>query len=135
MGDVVSRKKLFINYSGGNYQLKRVKSGSVTHEGSTDVVLAMGVQGGAGFRDKEGGGEISLEVYRETGNPEVNWRRLRTSREVFSLVTQDEDGMREQYRSCRVAGIPDSKFGDDGEIMDTVKIKFLQSSQLNATTP
>ncbi len=130
MGDIVSRKKIFIDYSAGNYQLKRVKSGSLTYESTVDVVVAVGVTGGAGFRKKEGGGELSLDIYRETGTPEVNWRRLFNSNEVFAMTFQDEGGIREQIRSCRVAQTPDSKFDDAGEVMDTVKIKFLQSGQV-----
>ena len=130
MGDIVSRKKIFIDYSSGNYQLKRVKSGSLTYESTVDVVIAVGVSGGAGFRKKEGGGELSLDIYRETGTPEVNWRKLFNSNEIFAMTFQDENGLREQIRSCRVAQIPDSKFDDGGEVMDTVKIKFLQSGQV-----
>lgn len=130
MGDIVSRKKIFIDYSAGNYQLKRVKSGSLTYESTVDVVIAVGVSGGAGFRKKEGGGELSLDIYRETGTPEVNWRKLFNANEVFAMTFQDENGIREQIRGCRVAQVPDSKFDDGGEVMDTVKIKFLQSGQV-----
>lgn len=130
MGEIVSRKKVFIDYSGGTYQLKRVKSSSITHSGTREVIAAMGVKGGAGTRKKEGGGEITLEVYRETGQPEVDYRALFDSDEFFTMVTQDEGGMREQHRSCQVAAIPDGKGDDAGDVMDTVKITFLQSSRL-----
>lgn len=130
MGDIVSHKSINIDYSGGNFQLKRVKSGSVSYDSTTEVVVALGVSGGAGFRDKEGGGKINLEVYRETGNPEVDYRKLFVTKEVFAMTFQDLNGAREQCRSCRVGKIPDGKFDENGDIMDTVEIVFLQSSRL-----
>lgn len=130
MGDIASHKKINIDYSGGNYQLKRVKSFNVAYDSTTEVVVAMGVPGGAGFRDKEGGGKLTLDVYRETGNPEVDYRRLFVTKEVFAMTTQDLNGMREQYRSCRVEKIPDHKSDDGGDIMDSVSIVFLQSARL-----
>lgn len=131
MSEIVSRSKLSIDYSGGSYQLKRCKSIDVSYEEDSEVVMAVGVKGGAGFRDKEGGGELTLEIYREV-RPEVNYRALRDSRETFAMTLQDEDGVREQFRSCRVAGKPGRKIDESGNVMDTVKIKFLQSS-INAT--
>lgn len=128
MSEFISRSKIYIDYSRGNYQLKAVKSFGSKHDGDTEGVLAIGVRGGAGFRDKEGAGSIDLDVYREK-TPEVDYRGLHDRKEIFSITVQDEDGVREQYRSCRVAAVPERKISEQGETMDTVKIIFLQSSK------
>lgn len=135
MGDIVSQSKFFIDFSNGdgssagNLQLTRVKSADVTDERETEVVKAIGVRGGAGFRRQEGGGELSLEVYRETLNPEVRWRRLMNDETIFTFTMQDEDGIREAFYGCTVSNV--ARKGDDsGSHMDTVKLKFLRSREL-----
>lgn len=131
MGDNSSNAKIYIDSKTvGNFQLFKVKSFDVEDESDLEVVTAVGVDGGAGFREKQGGGGISLEVYRETGTPEVNWRRLKTLKEKFSITIADEDnGIREQYQQVRVAKV--SRKGDDGgSNMDTVQLKFLRRKDL-----
>jgi hypothetical protein len=131
MGDTSSKAKIFIDSrTAGNFQLFRVKSFDVEADEDLEVVKAVGVDGGAGFRDTTGGGGITLEVYRETGDPEVNWRILRKLKEKFSITIADEDnGIREQYQACRVAKV--TRKGDDsGSNMDTVSIKWLRRVDL-----
>lgn len=131
MGDTSSKAKLFIDSKlAGNFQLYRVKSFDVDDDQDLEVVKAVGVDGGAGFRDTTGGGSMTLEVYRETGDPEVNWRILRKLKEKFAITIADEDnGLREQYQVCRVAKV--TRKGDDsGSNMDTVSIKFLRRTDL-----
>jgi len=124
MGDFVSQARININYSGGNFQLRRVKSYDVNQQQDLEVLKAVGVEEGAGFRDSTGGYEITFEVYRETLNPEVNWRKLRKTKERFSLTFQDVGGTREQYQGVRVANV--ARKGDDsGSHMDTVKLLAL----------
>lgn len=131
MGDTSSNAKIYIDSpSTGNFQLFRVKSFDITDDSDLEVVTAVGVTGGAGFREKQGGGSISLEVMREQGAPEVNWRRLKAIKEKFSITIADEEnGIREQYQQVRVAKV-DRKGDDQGENMDTVSLKFLRRTDL-----
>lgn len=135
MGEVVSQCKFFADFGataaasgilasgGGSRALTKVKSADVKDDRDVEVVMAVGVEQGAGFRDKQGGGEISLQVYRETGIPETNWRKLKTDRKVFVFTIADEGkGLRESFR-VRVAKI-DSKDDEAGVHEDTVTLKF-----------
>ena len=125
-GEVISQTKFFIDSpSQGNKQLVRVKSADVTDDQDVEVVKAVGVEGGAGFRHQTGGGTISLDVYRETVAPEVAWRTLQRTRETFTFTIQDTDGLRESYQSCRVANVA-RKSDESGSHMDTVKLVFLR---------
>jgi hypothetical protein len=130
MGDIVSKAKLYIDYSGGNFQLKRADSCDVSFEADTSVVVAVGVTGGAGFRDQEGGGEIQLEVFPEKSAPEVDYFKLFRTKEVFRFVIQEDGGQRFQARSCRVKKPPGRKYSSKGDVMITVAIAFLQFGQL-----
>lgn len=133
MGEPQSKARIYIDFSGGNFQLHRVKSADVAFDAKLDVVLAIGVEGGAGYREQTGGGELTFEVYREDV-PEVSYRKLYSSKERFGITFQDgmagQVGVREQYRSCRVESPPGRKIDEQGNMMDTVKIKFLQSGEL-----
>ena len=126
MGDVVSKAKFYIDFSGGNFQLKRADSGDISFEHSLTIVTAIGVDGGAGYREQTGGGEIQLEVFPETGSPEVDYLRLFFSKEFFRFVIQEQDGQRFQARNCRVEKPPGRKYNSKGDVMITVTIKFLQ---------
>lgn len=128
MGEIISKVKIFIDYSGGSIQLKRIKTGDESNEEDLEVVRAIGVDGGAGFRDQTGGGELSFDVYRET-NPEVNWRQLRKTKERFKLRLEDQDGVEEQFLDVRVANVA-RKDDDAGNHMDTVKVKYLNRVEL-----
>jgi hypothetical protein len=126
MGDIVSQSGIFIDYSGGNKKLRRVKSIDISDDSDIEVVKAVGVRGGAGVREQEGGGSITFEVYRETGAaPEVDYQLLKDSKEWFAITVRDEDGQAEQFQQCRVA--QNGRKGDDsGSHMQSVKIVFLQ---------
>lgn len=130
MGEIVSKAKFFIDYSGGNFQLKKLDTVDVSFEAELEVVKALGVPGGAGYRESQGGGELALEVFSETGNPEVNYFRLFQTKELFRFVIQEEDGQRFQYRSCRVAKPPGRKYDTGGNVKQTVTLKFLQHGEL-----
>jgi len=129
MGDFVSNARLYINYSGGNFQLKKVDTWDEDDDSDVEVIVTIGVKGGAGHRDKEGGGGLKLEVFRETGRPEVNYRRVKATKEVFSMTCQDQDGERWQYQGCRVGKVT-RKTDAAGKHMDSVDIKWLQRVQL-----
>ena len=123
-GAFISQAKIYIDYSGGNFQLKRVDTFDEDDDSDVEVKTAVGVEGGAGHVDKEGGGALKLEVYRET-IPEVNYRTLKKSKESFSMSIQDTNGERWKYLGCRVAKV--ARKGDSqGKHMDSVDIKWLQ---------
>ena len=130
MGEIVSRVKYEINYSGGSFQLKRVDTCDVSFDHDLEIVTAGGVEGGAGYREQTGGGGLQLEVYVETGQPEVDYLRLFLSKEQFSYVIQEQDGQRFQYRYVRVATPPGRKYDSKGNAMMTVELKFLQFGTL-----
>lgn len=129
MGEVVSNAEHFISFppsaggAGGAVQLTKVMKADVKDDRDVEVVKALGVKQGAGWRESQGGGEITLTVYRETGTPEVNWRRLKDDRVRFVYTIQDEDnGQRESF-TCRVAKI-DSSGDEGGKHEDTVTLKY-----------
>lgn len=130
MGDIVSKAKLFVDHSGGNFQVKRVESCDIAFEHDLTIVTAVGVDGGAGYRAQTGGGELTLEVYPETGKAEVDYLRLFFSREQFRWTIQEEDGARFQCRYCRVKAPPGRKYNSKGDVMMTVGVKFLQFGQI-----
>lgn len=127
MGEIVSQSKFFVDGPFGNFQLKRVKSADVNDDQDVEVVTAAGVDQGAGLRYKTGGGSISLEVYREQGTPEVDYRKLRREQTRFAFTIQDKGGVREQFY-CAVAQVS-RKDDDQGSHMDTVKLVF--TSRIN----
>ncbi len=92
-------------------------------------MTAVGVNGGAGYRFKEGGGEIPIEVYEEQGTAEVNWRREHALKTRFSFTIQYVGGTRWLYTDCIVASVS-PKSDDQGSHMMSVKIKFLNVRQL-----
>jgi hypothetical protein len=123
-GTFTSQAKFYIDYSGGNFQLKRVDTLDEDDDSDVEVKTAVGVEGGAGHVDKEGGGALKLDVYRES-NPEVNYRAVKKSKEVFSFSIQDVNGERWKYLGCRVAKVA-RKDDSQGKHMDSVDIKWLQ---------
>lgn len=126
MGEPNSGAGIYINYSGGNFKLERVQKLKETVDKTLEVRKAAGVKGGAGFKKSQGGGGLTLTVYRESPEPEVDYRRLEESGERFEITTQDEDnGPREQYQACRVEKVEKS-LDEEGEHMDEVSIKFLR---------
>lgn len=130
MGENVSFAKINIDCSQGNFQLLKVEKFGVKYDQKTTVSKAIGVRGGAGFKDEEGGGEITAEVFREEGTPEVDYEKLFLTKEKFKMTTQDFNGRRKQFRFCRVSQIPDYSADTAGAVMDSVKIVFLQSGVL-----
>lgn len=130
MGEINSKGLIYIDYSGGNFQLQRVKTFKDDVDKTLEVRKAAGVDGGAGFKSSKGGGSITMSVYRESPRPEVDYRKLEESKEKFTITVQDEDnGPREQYQRCRVEKVTRS-LDDDGENMDEVSIKFLRGPVL-----
>ncbi len=124
----VSQVRMYINYSRGSFQLKQVKAFSETDSSSTQVITTIGVQGGAGNQDTEGGGELSLEVFR-TDSPEVDYYDLKARKEFFAFSVQDRFGERWQWQDCRVANIARSA-DNEGENTQTVQLTFCNRRRL-----
>lgn len=120
--DIVSQSRFFIDGPMGNFQLIRVENAKVNDQASAQVVTAVGVPGGAGVRYKEGGGEITLSVYREQGLPEVDWRKAKEKRWRFAFTIQDVGGQRTQFY-CGVSST-DMDDDDQGKHMFEVKLFF-----------
>jgi hypothetical protein len=120
--DIVSQARFFIDGPMGNFQLIRVENAKVNDQASAEVVTAAGVRGGAGIRYKEGGGEITLSVYREQGKPEVDWFTVMERRQRFAFTIQDVGGQRKQF-FCAVSNT-DMNSDDKGSHMFEVKLLF-----------
>lgn len=126
MSDVASQGLIKVNISGAGAALKvleRVKSLDVKDGRSTEVVMAIGVQRGAGFRRKQGGFEIDMEVYEEIGRaPEVDWHKVNDSYATFHLITVDEgEGAFEYDYTSKVSKV-DRKKDSEGNFMQTVTL-------------
>jgi hypothetical protein len=133
MGEILSQTKIFADFGataggspGGAIWLQRISSMKVTDERSVEVVKAIGIEGGAGFRRKTGGGTLMLTENRQD-KPQVDWRKLKRDKKIFMIMAQDENnGQREKFFSCTVSKI-DRSASDEGEHTDEIELKFLSS--------
>lgn len=128
MADVASQGEIFVNIAGAGGALKKlekVKTLDIKDGRSTEVVMAIGVKRGAGFKRKQGGFEIEMVTYRQAGtSPEVDWFKVNEAERTFTLTTQDEfDGFRYAY-VVRVSKI-DTKEDAEGTFEDTVTLACL----------
>lgn len=135
-GELISNAKVYIDFgpteggsAGGAIWLERVQNLKVTDERGVEVKKALGVRGGAGYVRKNGGGTLTISEYRHA-NPQVRWRRLWKEEKVFMIMMQDdaEDGVREKWFDCTVSKV-DRSSDEDGNHMDEVEIKFLDSEE------
>jgi len=130
MSEIASQSVWSINsVTQGAKQLRRLRNYDVSDESSVETRNAVGIDGPIGFVDKPGGRAISFEYYSERPKPEVDWRRLKELREIFSLTQQIVGGERIQYPQCRVSTVAPS--GDEeGEHMLAVEIVTLGDKRL-----
>lgn len=132
MADIASQGNLFVNIVGqaALKKLERVRSADIKDGRSTEVVMAIGVKRGAGFRRKQGGLEIDLDVYEEEGRqPEVDWHAVNESEATFTFVTQlDGDSFRYAY-TVQVSKV-DRTQDAEGAMMQKVN---LACTQVNRT--
>ncbi len=103
----VSQGKIFIDMPGprgASKQLLTVKKLDVKEGGSVEVITTIGVDDGAGWRQKQGGFMLSLTCVRIVGkDPEVDWAYAKATKKQFTISTEDEDnGMKVSYL-CRVS--------------------------------
>jgi hypothetical protein len=121
MSDIASNGTLSANIPGVFLgTLERCKSADIKDGRSTEVVMAIGVQRGAGFRRKQGGFEIELEIYEEEGkSPEVDWHLVNERYLTWHLIdVNDGDGFEYDY-TTKVSKI-DRKRDAEGNYMQTV---------------
>src|SRR6185312_15810214 len=126
--DIVSQSRFFIDGPMGSFQLVRVKSADVDDDKDAEVVKSIGVDDGSGIRWKPGGGSVTLEVYREQGRPEVDYRKELKNKTRFAFTIADTGGQRDQYW-CAVANVT-RKDDEEGSHMDSVKLIFTKSRSL-----
>lgn len=129
MPNFVSQGKIFVDIpgpQGASRQLLTVKKFDAKPQGSREVITTVGVDGGAGFRKKQGGFEIDMTVVRETGQtPEVDWYATDKMAKVFTLTTQDEQNGKRQSYTCMVSKV-DTTMDDQGVYEDTVTLVATQ---------
>jgi hypothetical protein len=90
----VSQAKIFIDLPGPKGkagQLLTVTKMDVKEDGSVDIVTTVGVNQGAGWREKQGGYKITLTVVRTTDSePEVDWVYAKSTKKIGTISTEDE---------------------------------------------
>ena len=123
-GPLASTVLISIDWSGGNYQLKQVKSATVTDNATGEIVVNPAGVMGAIFA--EGGYSASMEQHRQVRVPdEVNWLQLRNSKEEFTLSFQDAGanvfGTRNRLLRCQVVKV-DITVSNDGNQTSTIEI-------------
>lgn len=121
--DLASQASWNINSrTAGNKKLRRVQSYEVSSDRSTEAMGEVGNEQMVGFVDKPGACTITFEIC-ETKGPkrEVDWEKLDTLREMFSLTKQVKGGLRMQYPECKISKI-DYSGEAEGKHMYTVEI-------------
>jgi len=126
----VSQGKIFVDMPGprgASKQLLTVKKFDVKEGGSVEVVTTVGVDGGAGHREKQGGFTITMTCIRTVGQiPEVDWDYAKAAKKRFTISTEDEsNGRKKSYVFCRVSKTDTSK-DPDGAHEDEIEIVGLQ---------
>lgn len=120
---IVDRILPQISYSGGNKELRTVKSVSVDESDEKTAVETIN-------RDREPLGftrgvkktGLTVETVRLKGELEVDWRALKESGEVFRFSFPEEDGQRISAKDCVVDSVTLS-YPSSGEVAESVKMK------------
>lgn len=132
MGEFSNQARHYINFgpinglgiasSAGAKQLTKVQKADTKDDRKAEAKKASGVRQGAGFRRSQGGGTITLTVYREVGTPEVNWMKLQDDEKVFTYTLSDENGVRINFTST-VSNV-DSSSDENSENTFTVVLAY-----------
>jgi hypothetical protein len=128
MADVVSNAELSVNIAGPGAALKkleRVKNIDIKDGRTTEVVMAVGVSRGAGWRRKQGGFEIDMVSYRQVGRaPEVDWFIVNEAYSTFTILQEDTEQGVPGYRYAYLVKISkiDSKTDAEGNLEDTITL-------------
>ena len=125
--DIASQATWQINSaSQGNKKLLRVQSWDISDDGSVEAVLECGSTVPVGFEIKPGAFTVSFEVKETKGTKrEVNYEKLRDTREVFGLTKQVKGGLRTQYPQVMVSKI-DYSGEAEGKLTYTVEMVALE---------
>lgn len=103
----VSQSKIFIDMPGPKGkagQLLTVTKIDAKEDGSVDVITTVGVDQGAGWREKQGGYKLTLTVVRTIGaQPEVDWVYAKLTKKVFTISIEDEGNGQKLSYLCRVS--------------------------------
>ncbi len=123
MGAPASQSRWTISSpSQGNKRLRRVQSSQVSSDAKREAVTAQGEDRPIGTVFSPGADTISFTVYAEQGTPEVDYLKLFTSGEYFTLTREIVGGKRFQYVDCQVAGRPNPSDDNQGSHTFTVEI-------------
>lgn len=132
MGDLSNQARHYINFgpinrlgiatSAGAKLLTKVQKADWKDDRKAEAKAASGVRGGAGFRRKQGGGTVTLSVYREVGLPEVDWLKLLQDEKVFTYTLSDEGGVRINF-TCTVSNVGGSS-DENSDNMFTVELAY-----------
>ncbi len=126
--DFVSQSAIFIDMPGplgASKQLLTVKKMDVKEDGSVDAVTTIGVDGGAGWREKQGGLKITLKIVRTVGTQrEVDWEFAKLTKKKFTISTEDESNGRKVSYLCRVSKV-DPEDDDQGVHEQDVELTAL----------
>lgn len=121
----VSNAKIKIDLPGprgANKQLLTIKKIDVKEDGSVDVITTVGVQGGAGWREKQGGFKITMTAVRTAGQvPEVDWDYAKEVKKIGTLTIEDEDNGRVRNYLFRVSKT-DTSTDDQGACEDEIEL-------------
>lgn len=124
----VSQGKIFIDMPGprgASKQLLTVTKFDAKEDGSVDVITTIGVDDGAGWRQKQGGHKISMTCIRTVGQvPEVDWAYAKQVKKIFTISFEDELDGRIQNYLCRISKI-DSSMDDQGAYEDQIELAAL----------
>ena len=105
----VSQSKIFIDMPGPKGkagQLLTVMKIDVKEDGMVDVITTVGVDQGAGWREKQGGYKITMTIVRTIGSePEVDWTYAKLTKKVFTISTEDEGNGQKLSYLCRVSKV------------------------------
>lgn len=105
----VSQSKVFIDMPGPKGkagQLLTVTKIDAKEDGSVDIITTIGVDQGAGWREKQGGYKLTLTIVRTIGTePEVDWMYAKLTKKVFTLSTEDEGNGQKLSYLCRVSKV------------------------------
>lgn len=127
--DLGTRTRLRIKCSQGNKRLRRVKDVKVAHGAGLDAQNALGEDAPIGWVDKPGPRTLTLSVYDEVGNPEIDYDLLWATKEQFVVEAEVVGGQEWQFIPCRVAKV-DRDADADGKVMKTVEIVALDMKPL-----
>lgn len=120
-----SNGQIFIDMPGprgASKQLLTVTKFDAKADGKVDVVVTIGVQGGAGWRETQGGFKIDMTMVRlASAQPEVDFDYALATKKIFTITTQDEGNGRRQAYTCRVSKT-DTSMDDAGKFEDMVEI-------------